>query len=130
MKLLSILNKMVIKEDKQVWYICFLTKKTESRASVNEKPAQELNKPVIKRNLKRKICMRGLNIIFMQQIQLKWDHNLLRTKVLNIYNVRQMFSPNLLQSNFLEDKKAKAVLHGFTGRVNDPKRKLNKLCVD
>ena len=59
---------MVIKEDKQVWYICFLTKKTESRASVNEKPAQELNKPVIKRNLKRKICMRGLNIIFMQQI--------------------------------------------------------------
>ena len=45
---------MVIKEDKQVWYICFLTKKkTGSRASVNEKPAQELNKTVIKRNLKQ-----------------------------------------------------------------------------
>ena len=66
----------------------FFDKITGSRATVYEKLAQELNQPVTKKNSKGKLCMRGLKIIFGQQIYLKWDHYLLRTEALNIFFVR------------------------------------------
>ena len=51
----------------------FFDKKAGSgtKANVNEVLAQELYKPVIK-NLKEGKCMRGLKIIYGQQIYLKW----------------------------------------------------------
>ena len=45
----------------------FFDKKTCSGASVNEELAEELHKPVIK-NFKGGKCMRGLEVIFGQQI--------------------------------------------------------------
>ena len=58
---------MDIKEDQQVQFIGFFTKKTGAGTGVNEELAQELHKPVIKKVERRK----GLKIIFGQQIQLK-----------------------------------------------------------
>ena len=41
-----------------------------------------------------------------------------------------MFSPNMLGLNLWETKKAKKVLHGFIGIVNESKGKSNKLWAD
>ena len=60
------------------------TAASKAGVSINEQLAEELHKPVIKK-FKRKKPMRDLKTIFGQQIQLKWDHCLLRIKMLNIY---------------------------------------------
>ena len=70
----------------------FFDKKTGSGASVNEELAEELHKPVIN----GEESMRDLKKLFGQQIQLKWDHCLVRIKKLDIYNVWQMFLSNML----------------------------------
>ena len=54
--------------------------------SVNEELAQELHKPVIK-NSKERMSITDLKIIYGQQNYQKWNHYLLKIKVLNIYHV-------------------------------------------
>ena len=49
-----------MKEDDQVWWICFLKKKTGSRASVNEQLRHEVPKPVIKKKSKEGKTTLGL----------------------------------------------------------------------
>ena len=61
---------MNIKEDQQVWSVSFLTKK-RIESDLNEELAQDLHKPVI---IIEGNSMRGLKMIFGQQIQLKWNH--------------------------------------------------------
>ena len=46
---------MDIKEDQQVQFIGFFTKKTGAGTGVNEELAQELHKPVIKKLKERKV---------------------------------------------------------------------------
>ena len=76
----------------------FFDKKTRSMASVNEQLGEKLHKPVTK-NLKEENSMRDLKAIFWQQIQLKWDHCLLRIKIFNIFYVSYMFSLNMHDLN-------------------------------
>ena len=64
----------------------FSEKKTGLIISVNEQPAEELHIPVIKKLKQRNVYARFKDI-FEQQIQLKWDHSVLRIKTLNIYYV-------------------------------------------
>ena len=79
-------------------------KKTGAGAKVTSKVgengnkvlAQELNQWL--KNSNEGKAMRGLKIIFGQQIHFKWTHYLLRIEVWIIY-VSQMFSPNLLGLN-------------------------------
>ena len=54
-------------------------------------------------------------------MMLKWDHCLLRTKILNIYYA---------QVKPLKDKKAKTVLNAFTEIGNESYHKPNKLSVN
>ena len=54
--------------------------------SVNEEIAQELIKTVIKNSKERK-SMTDLKIIYGQLNYQKWNHCLLKLKVLNIYHV-------------------------------------------
>ena len=59
--------------------------------NVNEKPAEELHKPVIKKFKKRKVCVR-FKTVFGQQVQLKLDHCLLKIQILDIYCVADVFT--------------------------------------
>ena len=82
----------------------FFHKKTGSGISVNEQLANELHKPVIKKFKGRKVYER-LKTLFGQQILLKWNHSLLRTKMLLIYYVSQMFSLKMFGLNLEKIKK-------------------------
>ena len=70
--------------------------------------------------------MRDLKTIFGLQIQKKWNQCPQRIKIVNIYNVSQMFSLNIP----LKDKKGKTVLNAFIEIVNESNRKPNKLWLD
>ena len=78
-----------------------------AKATVYEDLDQELHKTEKKKkvrkkkekNSERRKSMPGLKILFRQQIQLKWDHYLLKIEVFNIYYMWQMFSPKKLGSN-------------------------------
>ena len=72
--------------------------------------------------------MPGLKIIIGQQIQLKWDHYLLTRGVKYLLCVTVIFKYAWVKP--LKDKKAKTVLNGFLGIVNECKDKPNKLWVD
>ena len=58
----------------------FFDEKTESAVGEtdNEELSQKLHRPMAKKFKRGKVCVRGLNIIFGQQIYLKWDHYPLR----------------------------------------------------
>ena len=62
----------------------FFDKKTRSGVNVNEELAEEIHKPVIKNSRE---SMQDLKITFGQQIELRWNHCLLRIEMLNIYYV-------------------------------------------
>ena len=64
--------------------------------------------------------MQDLKTIFGQQISLKWDHCPLKIKILNIYYVTKMFSPNMHWLNLWKIK-SKAVLNAFIEIVNQSK---------
>ena len=68
-------------------------KKTGSWLSVNEQPAEELHKPVIRKFKRKKVCRRFKDNTWASE--LKWDHCLLRMKILNIYYVSLTFSLNI-----------------------------------
>ena len=100
----------------------FFDKKTGSGVigkagvSVNEQLAEELHKPVIKK-LKRKKSMRDLKTIFGQQIQLKWNHFLLRIIMLNTFLcIIGVFTKSWVKTS--KDKKGKIVLNNFIEIVN------------
>ena len=65
-----------------------------------------------------------------RQIYLRGDHYLLLIVVLIIYCVWQIILPNMFGLRFWQIKKAKTVLYGFIGIVNESNRKPNKLSVD
>ena len=73
--------------------------------------------------------MRGLKTIFGQQIELKWDHYVLKIVTLNIYCVIDVFT-KYARVKTLKDKKTKTVLNGFGEIVKESKRQPNKLGVD
>ena len=70
--------------DKKTVLRAIATRKAE--LSVNENPADETHKTVIKKNQKKKSLL-DLEIIFGHQIKLKWNHCLLRLKMLDIFYV-------------------------------------------
>ena len=76
---------MDIKKDQQVWSINFITKKQDREENY-----------VINKFERRKVYARFKDKI-RQQIQLKWDHYLLKIVALNIYYLWQMFSPNVMR---------------------------------
>ena len=86
MKLLEIVTMMDFKEYQEILVFKLFDQKTGSGLSVNEQLAEELHKPVIKIFKRRKVYAR-LKKIFGQQIQLKWNHCLLRIKMLETYYV-------------------------------------------
>ena len=73
----------------------FFGKKIESGASVNEQSVEELHDPVIKKFEKRRVYTR-LKDILGQQVQLEWNHCLLKIEMLNIF---------IMKNNPLKDKK-------------------------
>ena len=99
MKLLENVTMMDFKEYQEIVVFKLFDQKTGSGISVNEQLAEELYKPIIKIFKRRKVYAR-LKKIFGQQIQLKWNHCLLRIKMLEIYYVQQMFSLNMQGLNF------------------------------
>ena len=99
MKLLENVTMMDFKEYQEIVVFKLFDQKTGSGISVNEQLAEELHKPIIKIFKRRKVYAR-LKKIFGQQIQLKWNHCLLRIKMLEIYYVQQMFSLNMQGLNF------------------------------
>ena len=72
--------------------------------------------------------MRDLKTIFGQQIQLKWDHCLLRIKMLNTCAI-DVFT-KYAWVKLLKDKKGKTVINPFIEIVNEFNCKLNKLWID
>ena len=70
--------------------------------------------------------MRDLKTIFGLQIQKKWNQCPQRIKIVNIYNVSQMFSLNIP----LKDKKGKTVLNAFIEIVNESNCKPHRLWID
>ena len=75
-------------------------------------------------NLKEEKSMRDLKAMFGQQIQLKLDHCLQGTKMLNTYYcVIDAFKS-------LKDKNGKTVLNALIKIVNESNHKPNKLYVD
>ena len=86
MKLLEIVTMMNITENQEVQSTSFFHMKTGSGISVNEQLAKELHKPVIKKSKRRKVYARFKDNIWTV-FQLKWNHCLQRTIMLNIYYV-------------------------------------------
>ena len=69
--------------------------------------------------------MRGLKIIFGQQIQLKWNHFLLRIELLNFHCVIDIFTKcGWVKS--LKVKNGKTVLNAYMEIVNESNCKPNK----
>ena len=96
----------------------FFDKKTDVGVDLNEQLAEILHEPVIKK-FKRRKSMLDLQTTFGHLIQQKWNHCLLRIKMLNIYYVSQMFSLNMLGwVKPLKDKQDKTVLNAFIKIVN------------
>ena len=96
----------------------FFDKKTDAGVDLNEQLAEILHKPAIKK-FKRRKSMLDLQTTFGQLIWQKWNHCLLRIKMLNIYYVSQMFSLNMLGwVKPLKDKQDKTVLNAFIKIVN------------
>ena len=87
--------------------------------SVNEHLEEELHKPVNKRFRRRKVCARFKENIW-EQIQLKWDHCLLRIKRLNIF---------LFVIDVFTRYESKTILNAFIETVNESNLKPNKLWV-
>ena len=69
--------------------------------------------------------MRGLKVIFEQQVQLKVHHRILKKiTVLNIYCVVDVFSKYTWVKN-LKNEKVKTVPYGFVEGVNESNRNPN-----
>ena len=75
-------------------------------ASVNEDPAEELHKPVIKKLKRKKINARFKDNIWTADLA-KTVHYLLLIVVLNISYVWEMFFPNMLGLSIWKIKKLK-----------------------
>ena len=99
-------------------------KKTGSGISVNEQLAKILYKPVIKKFQKKSI--RDLKTIFGRQSQLKQNHCLQRTKMLNIYYVIDFFTKYVCVKP-LKDTKGKAAINAFIEIVNESNHKPKKV---
>ena len=99
-----------------------MTRKTG--VNVNKVPPPELLKQVIKQFKRGKKYSRFKDNRL--QIQLKWDHYLLRTGVKYLLSLIDIFTKNAWVKS-LKDKTAKTVLDGFIEIVNMFKHKPNKL---
>ena len=74
--------------------------------------------------------MRDLKTISGQEIQLKWDHCLLRIKIVKyLLCVIDAFIKYACVK-LLKDKKGKTVFNAFIEIINESNRKPNKLWVD
>ena len=104
----------------------FFDKKIGSIENLNEVPAQELHKPVIK-NSKNGKPMRTLKIIIGLQILLKLDLYIILITVLYICYGSEIF---FYQNEPLNDKKTKIVFHGFIEIVNESNHKSSTSWVD
>ena len=96
------------------------------RSNVNEVLAQELHKPVIKKFKRRKLYARFKDNIWAvdlpEMVSLSSKNQIVKYLLcaINAFTKYAWVKP-------LKDKKAKIVFNGFTGIVNECKRKPNKL---
>ena len=72
----------------------FFDKKSGSGISVNEQPAKKLHKPVTEKFKRTKVYARFKDNIWAADL-VEIDSFLLKTKMLNIHYVSQMFSLNM-----------------------------------
>ena len=106
----------------------FFDKKTESGISVNEKLAEELHKPVIKKIRRRKVYARfkdntwAADLAVMESLSTK-NKRVKYLCVINVFTKYAWVKP-------LKDKKGKTVFNAFIEIVNESNCKPNKLWVD
>ena len=120
-----------MKEHQQVWSINILIKKTRSGASVNQRLAEELHKPVIKKFKRRRVYARFNDNIWAVDLA---EMGSLSSKSQNakyVLRVIDLFTKYAYAwGKPLEDEKGKTVLNAFIEIVNESNRKSNKLWVD
>ena len=134
MKFLELVKIMDIKEHQQVWYVRFLIKKTGSGAiatnkdgaRVNEKQAEELNKPVIKKFKRRRFYAKFKDNIWAADLAKMGSLSFKNKNVKHLLCVIDAFTKYAWVKT-LKDKTGKTVLNAFTEIVNESNCKPNGL---
>ena len=109
----------------------FFDKKTwsgttsKARANVNEVPAQELLKTLIKKLKRRKLYLRFKDNIWAADLAELWSLSSFNSSGKYLLCLIDIFTKYVWVKP-LTDKKAKTVLNGFIGIVNKSKCKPNK----
>ena len=98
-------------------------------ASVNEKLAEELHKPVIKKFKRRKVHAISKDNIWTIDLA---EMGSLSSRIRNVEYILCVIDvfTKYAWAQLLKDKKVKTVLNAFTEMVNESNRKPNKLWVD
>ena len=98
-------------------------------ASVNEKLAEELHKPVIKKFKRRKVYAISKDNIWTIDLA---EMGSLSSRIRNVEYILCVIDvfTKYAWAQLLKDKKVKTVLNAFTEMVNESNRKPNKLWVD
>ena len=107
----------------------FSDKKTGWGISVNEQLAQELQKPVLEAFKRMKTYARFKDNIWAADLAEMWSLSPFNHGIKCLLCVIDAFIKYAWIKS-LTDKKAKTVLHGLIGIVNESKHKPNKLWVD
>ena len=104
----------------------FSDKKTGLGVSVNEQPAEELHKPVIKKIKRRKVCARFKDNVWAAVLAEMGSLSSKNKNVKYLLCAINFFTKYALVK-YLKDKKGKTVLDAFIKTVNEFNRKSNKL---
>ena len=107
----------------------FFDKKTRSGIGVNEKLAEELHKPVIKKLKRRKVYARFKDNIWVGDLAEMGSLFSKKKNVNYLLCVTDIFTKYACVKS-LKDKKGETVLNAFIETLNEYNRKPNKLWVD